>query len=103
LAAQVGQRGTVDPLGAHHVDVILLDQLFRREGFGRAEHHVAGIVDDDIETAGLGDDAGDTGLGGSVELHVQFGVRRSTLCSAAHSATVLTCGALRPCVSRIEA
>ncbi len=62
LTAQMGQRGTVDPLRAEDVDVVLLTELFRREGFRRAEHHVAGVVDDNVETAGVGDDAGDAGV-----------------------------------------
>jgi hypothetical protein len=72
LAAQMRQRRPIDPLGAENVDVILLDQLFEREGFGRAEHHVAGIMDDHIEAPGVGDDAGDTGINRGVGLHVQL-------------------------------
>lgn len=50
----------------------MLTELFRREGFRWAEHHVAGVVDDDIETTGIGDDVGDGGVGRCVGLHVQL-------------------------------
>ena len=39
---------------------------------GWAEHHVAGIVDDDVDTAGVADDMGDTGIGRGGGLHIQF-------------------------------
>jgi hypothetical protein len=47
----VRQRGAIDPLRTQYVDVVLLDELIRGESFGRAEHHVSGIVDDDIKAA----------------------------------------------------
>ena len=47
--AHVRQGGAVDPLRAEHVDVVLLGELLGREGLGRAEHHVAGVVDDDVD------------------------------------------------------
>ena len=47
-------------------------RLIRGEGFGRAEHHVAGIVDDDIEAAGVIQDVRDAGLGRAVGLDIQF-------------------------------
>jgi hypothetical protein len=57
------QRRTIDALGAQDVDVIELGELFRRECLRRAEHHVTGIVHDDIEAALLGDDLRDRRVG----------------------------------------
>jgi hypothetical protein len=31
------QRRAIDPLGAEHVDIVELGELFWREGFGRTE------------------------------------------------------------------
>jgi hypothetical protein len=36
--------------------------LFRGESFGRAERHVAGIVDNHVDMALLGDNLGNAGL-----------------------------------------
>ena len=66
------QRRPVDPLGAQNVDVILLHELIRGEGFGRAEHHMPGVVDDDVQTVRIGEDRGDAGLRGSVGLNVEL-------------------------------
>jgi hypothetical protein len=62
LFAQLRQRGPVDALDAEHVDVVELGELLGRERFGRAERHVAGIVDHDIDAARIGDDLRDADL-----------------------------------------
>jgi hypothetical protein len=49
------QHGAIDALRAQYVDVIELSKLFRREGFRRSEHHVAGIMDQHIDPPLLGD------------------------------------------------
>jgi hypothetical protein len=66
------QRGAVDALGAQDIDVVLLDILVWSEGFRRAEHHVAGVVHNDVQPASIGDDGGDAGLGGGLGLHVEL-------------------------------
>ena len=70
--AHMRQGGPVDPLGRQHVDVVELGELLGREGLGRPEGHVAGIVDDDVDAAvpghDLGDGAVDRRLGADVEL-----------------------------------
>lgn len=48
------QDRAVDALGAEHVHVTLLGELLGREGLDRAEHHVTGVVDDDIDLAAFG-------------------------------------------------
>lgn len=48
------QYGPVDALRSQHVNVILLGELLWREGFGRAEHHVASIVYHHIKLPGVG-------------------------------------------------
>ena len=40
--------------------------------FGRAEHHVPGIVDDHVDAAALGDDLLDRGVGRWLRLHVEL-------------------------------
>lgn len=40
--------------------------------FGGAEHHVPGIVDDDVDAPGLSDKPPDGRLHGGLGLHVQF-------------------------------
>jgi hypothetical protein len=72
LVAQVRQCRAIDPLRAQHVDVVLLDELIRGEGFGRAKHHVPGIMDDDIEAAGVLQDMRNARLGRAVRLDIQF-------------------------------
>ncbi len=62
MLAQVRQGGAIDPLGAEHVDVIELGELLRREGLGGAEHHVAGIMHDDVDAAVRGEDRGNAGV-----------------------------------------
>ena len=57
------KRGAVYPLGAEDINVVLLHELIWREGFGRAEHHMAGIVDECVEATCLRQHSGDAGLG----------------------------------------
>jgi hypothetical protein len=59
-------------LGRKHIDVVELRKLFRRKGFGRAERHVAGIVDHHVEAPVVGDDFRDTGVGGLVGADVEL-------------------------------
>ena len=71
-APQVGQGRPVDALGGQHVDVVDLGDLLHRERLGRAEDHVPGVVDDDVQAPGIADgllDRGvDRGLAGDVHL-----------------------------------
>ncbi len=60
------QRRAVDPLRADDVDVVEGGELLRREGLRRTPDHVAGIVDDDVQTAGFVDDAPDGRLDGDL-------------------------------------
>ena len=62
LPAQLRQRGAVDPLRAQHVDVVELGKLFRSERLGRAERHVAGVMNDHVQPAALGNDLRDACL-----------------------------------------
>jgi hypothetical protein len=48
LSAQVGQGRPVDALGGQDVDVVDVGDMLHREGLGRAEDHVPGVVDDDV-------------------------------------------------------
>jgi len=68
----LGQRHAVYPLGAEHVDVVEFSQLLRRERFRRSEHHVPGIVHEDIEPALFGDNLADRRFDGFLRRHVQF-------------------------------
>ena len=51
MCAHGGQHRAVDALGSQDVHVVKVRELFGGESFRRAEHHVAGIVDQDIQTA----------------------------------------------------
>ena len=66
------QHGAIDPLRPQHIDVVLLGELLRGERLGRAEHHMAGIVDEDIDAAALGDDLLDGSVGRSLGLDVEL-------------------------------
>jgi hypothetical protein len=66
------QHGTIDALGAQHVDVIEFGILFRRKSFGRTEHHVAGIVDQHIDPPLFGDHLLDGSVDRVLGLHVEF-------------------------------
>jgi hypothetical protein len=68
----MGQSRPVDALSAEHIDVVELGELLRREGFGRAERHVACIVNHDVKSARISNDLRNAGLdrlaGSNVEL-----------------------------------
>lgn len=51
LLAQVGQRGLNDPHRAEHVGLQLVSQLLLGQLLDSAEHAVARVVHDDVETA----------------------------------------------------
>ncbi len=53
------QGRPVQALRGQHVGVVQLDQLVDRERLQRAEHHVPGVVDDDIDATLIGDDLRD--------------------------------------------
>jgi len=72
LFSHLGQRYAVYPLGAEHVDVVEFSQLLRRERFRRSEHHVPGIVHENIEPALFGDNLADRRFDGFLRRHVQF-------------------------------
>ena len=55
----MGQHRPVHPLGAQYIDVVELRELLGREGFGRAEGHVPGIMDQHIDATTLPDDLAD--------------------------------------------
>jgi hypothetical protein len=86
----VRQCGPVDPLSAQDVDIILLDELLWREGFRWAEHHMTGVVNDDIEVAGVGNDTSYAGIGRRVRQYIELNRGRSAFCSLAHAATAAT-------------
>lgn len=71
-AAHAGQRGAVDALGGEHVDVVELRELFRGEGLGGAGGHVAGVVDEHVDPAGLGLDLRYSRVDGVLRVHVEF-------------------------------
>ena len=48
---KLGQHGSVEPLGAEHVDVVQLGELLGSERLGGADHHVARVVHDDVDAA----------------------------------------------------
>jgi hypothetical protein len=72
LLAQLRQGGAIDPLGTEHVDVVELGELLGRKGLGRAEHHVAGVANDDVDVALLDDNLGDAGVDGLLRADVEF-------------------------------
>jgi hypothetical protein len=66
LLAQLRHGCAVHSLGAQHIYVVEFRELFGREGFGWTKDHVAGIGDDDVEAAILGDDSADASVDGFV-------------------------------------
>jgi hypothetical protein len=66
------QSRTIDTLGAEHVDVVELRELFRRERFRRSERHVTGVVNHDIETSLLGHDLADGRIGRLLRADIEF-------------------------------
>src|SRR5438309_1589715 len=56
LPPQLGQSGPIDALRAQNVHVIEFRELFRGERLERAEHHVARVVNDHIQTTVVFDD-----------------------------------------------
>ncbi len=72
LFSHLRQRYAVYPLGAEHVDVVEFGQLLRRERFRRPEHHMPGIVHENIEPALFGDNLADRRFDGPFRRHVQF-------------------------------
>jgi hypothetical protein len=51
--------GPVDALGGDDVGVVDLDQLLGGERLGRPEDHVPGVMHDDVDAVGVGEDPGD--------------------------------------------
>src|SRR5260370_1711868 len=72
LPAQMGQHRPVHPLGAHYIDVVELGELLGREGFGRAEDHVSGVMDQHIDATTLPDDLADRGVNRILRKYVQL-------------------------------
>ena len=72
LRAEMRKRGAVDALGAEHIRVIQLGELFGREGFRRTEHHVAGVVHDHVQAPVLIDDLPDRCVRGLLRRDVQL-------------------------------
>lgn len=68
----MGQHRPVHPLGAQDIDVVELRELFGREGFGRAEDHVPGVMDQHIDATTLPDDLADRSVNQILRKHVQF-------------------------------
>jgi hypothetical protein len=98
----VRQGGAVDALRAEHVDVVLPDELVRREGLRRAEHHVPGVVDDGVQAPGLLSTRATPASAEASDCTSSSTARRSAPRSAAQAAASATRGALRPAVSRME-
>lgn len=75
----------IEPVGAHGVDVVVLMELLRREGFGRAHAHVARVVHHTVELPGLRQDLLDGGVDGllvrDVEDNIADGVLAVLLCA----------------------
>jgi hypothetical protein len=55
LLPHLRQYGAVHSLCAQDIDVVELSQLLRRKRFRGAKNHVAGIMDEDVEPAMVGD------------------------------------------------
>jgi hypothetical protein len=72
LISHLGQCYAVYPLRAEHVDVVEFSQLLWREGFRWSEHHVAGIVYQNIQPALFGDNLADRRFDRLLRRHVQF-------------------------------
>lgn len=72
MTTQVRERSPIDPLSSQHVDIVERCELLRRKGFGRAEHHVAGIVNDDVDPARLGNDAADRRFDRRLRLDIEL-------------------------------
>jgi hypothetical protein len=72
LRAQRRQDGAVDALGREHVRGVGGRELHGRERLGRAEHHVPGVVDHDIEPVGVAHDRADAPLDRRVVRHVEL-------------------------------
>jgi hypothetical protein len=58
----MGQSGAVDTLGAEHVGVVDVGNVFWGERLGRTCHHVSGVVNDDVEAPVFFDDRCDGGV-----------------------------------------
>ena len=79
--AHMRKRRAIDPLRTQNVDVVLLNELLRGEGLGGAEHHVSGVVYDDIEATGVLQDLGNACFGRTVGLNIQLdGAQVEALC-----------------------
>ena len=103
LTAQMGKRGTIDPLGAQNVDIILLDELVRGEASAGPNTMWPALW---TMTSNQPSSAMTWAMPASADASdctSSSTVRRSAFCSAAQAATAATWGALRPVVSRIEA
>lgn len=72
MLAQLRQSRPVDTLSREHVDVVELRELLGGKGFRRAERHVTGVVDHDVEAPVLGDDFRDAGVHGFFGSDVEF-------------------------------
>ena len=86
MSAQERERDAVDALRAEHVHVVEFRVLFRGERLGRAEHHVAGVVDQRVQATALAQDRRNGCLDRGLGLHVQLdgaqihaGLRRARL------------------------
>jgi hypothetical protein len=72
----VGEHGPVHALGRECVRVVDGGELLGGERLERPEHHVAGVVDDDVERRPLVEDAPDRRVHGLLVAHVElYGAR----------------------------
>ena len=72
LLAQRGQHGTIYPLRAQNVDIVEFGKLLWCERFSRTEDHVAGIVDNNIQTTVFCENLLDRVLDRFLRRHIHF-------------------------------
>lgn len=70
-SAHVGQDDAVETVGADAVGVVFGQELLRGEGLAGSEAHVAGVVDEDVDSVGFLQDFGDAGREGFFADNVQ--------------------------------
>lgn len=72
LPAHVRQRRPVDALGAQYIDIVKLGELLWRECFGGSEHHVAGIVYQNVDASVFANDLIDGPVYRNLRLDVEL-------------------------------
>jgi hypothetical protein len=72
VAAHVGKNRAIDAHAAHEIRVHDLLGLLGGDGFGETHEPVAGVVDGDVDAAGLSDGSADSEFDGSITRDVAF-------------------------------